>query len=783
MAVLLVIGSFCLGTIAQAEQLVRLKSGLVVRGNVIEVPGVDQSAFAVASATAENRALPVWLIDDGLRRIYVHKAGMVAEANGVEDISQRLGIWQSVPIGGKTIAGMGAMRGVSAFNDYGQRTVTLSGSDGTPISILQGITEINARYTVLEALRGTPLYQWQSRVATSSIPTDQLTSLFARRVDRKDYGRRLEVVRFYIEAERFGDARAELESMVRDFPDEPRLATQMKVLAQSQGTQLLSEAKLRREAGQYQLALQILDNFPLAEVARVTAIEVQDAIDSIRGQSDRAAQLVEQLRGQIRQLGQAYPQAALLALADEMEASISSDTVARLSDYAQLGGVDELPLDNRVSLAVGGWLLGSGAGLQNLAVAVSLVGVRDRVQRYLASDDLAERTDILNDLRQVEGATADYVAKILRSMAPPLPLPESARDEQAPDLYRMTLEQTGRTRGAYVVQLPPEYDPLKQYPCILALHPIGSTPDSQIDYWAGPWDAGAGMRMGQGARHGFVIVAPAWTRPGQLAYESTPREHAEVLAALRDAMRRVSIDSDRVFLTGLWDGGTAAWDIAQSHPDPWAGMINIGGDPSAYARYYTPNATRLPMRFVFGEIAGTPAPLVRMGDYLERYMKASFNVMVITYRGRGPEHFYEEIHNHFDWMRLPTIRRGDPPTTIEAVTMRHGDQFFWWLELEGLLDQIAIDPFLWDLVDSPKAAEVSASVGANNEIRVRRAPSRRLRVYLEPSMGIRMDQRITVRHETRKATIDFDGSLDFLLEDVRTRADRKRPYWTFATLP
>ena len=102
--------------------------------------------------------------------------------------------------------------------------------------------------------------------------------------------------------------------------------------------------------------------------------------------------------------------------------------------------------------------------MQNLAVAVSLVGVRDRVQRYLASDDPAERTDILNDLRQVEGATADNVAKILRSMAPPLALPESARDEQAPDLYRMTLEQTGKTRGAYVVRLPAEYDPLKQYP-------------------------------------------------------------------------------------------------------------------------------------------------------------------------------------------------------------------------------------------------------------------------------------------------------------------------------
>src|SRR5690606_5976775 len=189
----------------------------------------------------------------------------------------------------------------------------------------------------------------------------------------------------------------------------------------------------------------------------------------------------------------------------------------------------------------------------------------------------------------------------------------------------------------------------------------------------------------QAARHGFVVVAPAWTRQGQRQYESTPREHAEILAALRDAMRRVSIDADRVFLTGLGDGGTAAWDIALSHPDLWAGMINVGGEPSNYVRFYSTNGAYVPMRFVFGEITGSPPTLVRMGDILDRYMKPSYHAMVVMYRGRGPEHFYEEIHHHFDWMRLPTLRRKAPPKSIDAVSMRRGDQFFWWLELTSLL--------------------------------------------------------------------------------------------------
>lgn len=769
---------------AQAEQQVRLHSGLVLRGSVLELATLNQHAFSAASAAGgEVRLLPIWMIDDGLRRVYVHKSGMVAEATPVEDLTQRLQFWQPVASGGRTVGGIGPLLGVSAFNNYGQRVVTLRGTEGNPISIIQGITEINARFAKVEGLRGNPTYQWDMRVATAAIPDDQLDRLFTRRIDQQDLTKRLEVVRFFIEAERFGEARAELERAIKDFPEEERLAPQLRVLAQRQGTQLLAEAKLRRDAGQYQLASEILSNFPLRDVTRVTGIEVQDAIDSIQNGVTEGQRLVAQLRRQIQTLGDAYPQGPLLALADEIEAALSPDTIGRLSDYSRLGGVDTLPLDNRVALAVGGWLLGSGSGMQNLVVASSLIDVRDRVAAFLASPDAEERAAILDQLRQVEGADASHVAKMLPLMPPPLPLPEAARGEQDPGLYHMTGEHSPNGRGEYLVHLPPEYNPLRPYPCIVALHPVGSPPEGQIDYWAGRLDSRSGSRLGQATRHGFVVVAPAWTRPGQRHYESTPREHAEVLAALRDAMRRVSIDADRVFLTGLGDGGSAAWDIALSHPDLWAGMINISGDPSPYVRFYSSNATYLPMRFVFGEISGSPPTLARIGDVLDRYMRPNHHAMVITYRGRGPEHFYEEIHHHFDWMRLPTLRRRPPPQTIDTVTMRRGDQFFWWLEMPTLLDNIVVDPFLWDQTDNRRPGKVAASIGEGNQIRISQGPSERFTVGLEPSMGLRMDEPIIVRYRSRTARVQFDGTLDHLLEDVRTRADRRRPFWTSVNLP
>ncbi len=777
---ILLLACWLLAAPASAEQLIRFKSGLTLRGDVIPVATVDQNAFA---ATATNRSLSIWMIDDGLRRVYVHGQGMVAEANPVDGLAQRLPFWQPVPSNGLAVAAIGGLFGVTAFNDFGQRITTMRGTDGSPTPIIQGITEVNARYTALEALRSGPPPNslWSSRIATSSIPSDQLRRFFRQRVDQTDFTKRMEVVRFFIEAERLADARAELEGMISDFPEEAGLTTQRRVLVQQQGAQLLEEAQRRQRVGQYQLAVEILRSFSLRDVAAVTALEIQDSIAAIEARQVDGERMLGQLRDQIAQTDARFPHDSLLAFVDEIEADLTSDSVARLADYARLGADASIDVENRIAMAVGGWLMGPGSGVQNLPVAVTLIEIQREVTRYLASSDAQERTAILKQMQQIEGADASYVAQMLPFLKPPLALPEAAQHPDDPLQFNMTSEHLGREHGQYVLQLPPEYDPLREYPCIVALSPLDMPAEAQIEFWSGRLEPQTGMRLGQGSRHGYVVVAPRWTRPHQTKYESTPREHGEVLAALRDAMRRVSIDADRVFIAGMGNGGTAAWDIALGHPELWAGMINIGGDPPTYSRFYTENAAHLPMMFVFGELAGSPPTLARIGSALDRYMKPDYQAMIVTYRGRGPENFYEDIHHLFAWMNLPTARRHPMPHEIDAVSMRQGDQFFWWLELDTV--DVAIDPFLWDHVESPRRGKIGGSVGNNNEVRVQLAPTSRVHVYLEPSMGLQMRQPITVRFRGRSASFQFDGSPDFMLEDARTRADRKRPFWGMVSLP
>ena len=121
-----------------------------------------------------------------------------------------------------------------------------------------------------------------------------------------------------------------------------------------------------------------------------------------------------------------------------------------------------------------------------------------------------------------------------------------------------------------------------------------------------------------------------------------------MLGALRDACRRFSIDTDRVFLTGHGMGGDAAWDIAIAHPDVWAGVIPIMAVADKFVGRYAKNAPYVAWYFVDGELDGDKC--ARNARELDRYLKPNTDITVVEYLGRGYEPFGDEIQRLFDWM-------------------------------------------------------------------------------------------------------------------------------------
>ena len=264
----------------------------------------------------------------------------------------------------------------------------------------------------------------------------------------------------------------------------------------------------------------------------------------------------------------------------------------------------------------------------------------------------------------------------------------------------------------YWVQLPPEYDPYRRYPCIVTLHGASKGPLQQLDWWAGEYKKELNTLDGQATRHGYIVIAPKWSREHQGQYEFSRREHAGVLLPLRDACKRFAIDVDRVFLTGHFMGGTAAWDIGLAHPDLWAGVMPIVATPNKhiiqdklitsykYITQYWENGKYVPMYFVCGEKdSGKWASAPDWDRYLT---KIGYDVMVVEYLGRGHESFRDEIHNLFTWMGLH--KRDFFPKEFQVNSLRPWDNFFWWVETKDPKEINTVLPAEWG--DNPKSAKL-----------------------------------------------------------------------------
>ncbi|MEQ1828187.1 MAG: alpha/beta hydrolase, partial [Pirellula sp.] len=258
-----------------------------------------------------------------------------------------------------------------------------------------------------------------------------------------------------------------------------------------------------------------------------------------------------------------------------------------------------------------------------------------------------------------------------------------------------------------------------------------------------------------------------WMEPKQPAYNFTENEHANILDSLRDAMKRFSIDSDRVHIAGHYAGATAAWDIALAHPDMWAGSICVGPAASKYIIQYWTNAQYVPSYFVTGEFDpdfDKNAPV--WDNYMSRWQNDS---LVTVYRGRAMDHYQEELPRIMEWMQSK-IRKA-PPDEFETVTSRAGDRFFWWFESSLLNQDKLVHPLLYKAGTEYKVA--SNRNVTNNAIRVQIAPTKQYSIYLSPDVvDFSKGQMVVVDKK-----VEPKPDIRVMLEDARTRVDRQHPFW------
>lgn len=748
-----------------------LKNNFYIEGRPFEVQAVSTS---VPSNAGEVINRPVMMIDAGMRRYYVpvQKVANVLEDNGL-GAPELFDLRQPRRPSGNVVASIGPLQNVTPFGPDGRRQVTLNFARG-PVVIDQGIFEIGPKFMRVSAFK----YDWEFGVATRSIPPSAVDAMIRSVTDQTKPEDRFAIVRFFLQAELYLEALAELDSIAEDFPDLKERVDDFTGQARQQLAQkLLVELNERRQSGQHFLGWSKAKQFPVDGMSAAILRQVREFLGEYETAIDEGEQVIA-LLGELQ--GQIIDEATrgrLEAMRSEVVERLNYETLPRLRPFLQQASDPTRSPDEKLALAYSGWVAGEVAAVDSLPLAMNLWQARFDVMRYLRSDAPTEKTQILADLLGIEGIGADAVLSLVAQLPPLINTPAI----QPGHATKLTVDKAmaGVAPDApdvhYHVLLPTEYTHDHTYPMVVSLHATERTPAWELRWWGGTTDEPL-----QAQRRGYIVIAPEYLDDKATAYTYSPQSHYRVQMAIRDARKRFNVDSDRVFLAGHGSGGDAAFDIGNAHPDLFAGVIPITGQIQNLAVRIWRNGRHIPWYIVSGQLDRDV--FEKNASLINQMMIAHFDVLLSEFVGRGYESFYEEIHRLFDWMEHH--QRAPLPDEFVMQTVRPNNNHFYWLKADTLSDlnqprgsRVRGRVPVVNVSARPKliSAEILAGSPDRTTISVR-SPARSNTIWLSPEM-IDFDIRLRVRMNSRQVYNGFvEASVEHILDDLKARGDRQRIY-------
>jgi hypothetical protein len=597
--------------------------------------------------------------------------------------------------------------------------------------------------------------------------------------------RMMRFVDFYAQAGWYDDADKELDQLLAAQPEQKeRVESARATLRRMRARDRFELIKRLHHAGRAAAARAKMADFPDKDGNP----QMLATLREFRAELDATDEALKQAGRYLDELAKALsgPDAKVLAEAVAgVRAELDGSSVERLDAFLgqarqaerqrQKGRKPDLKPEELVSLAVTGWLQGSPSAESRPDVAIRLWRARQLVLAYQRAADHGERQRLLKDFEQ-EQSNRVGVDEVMQ-LIPFLPPVEASTELGT----KPTEVKLGPGRGAvtYTLQLPPEYRHGRPYPVLLALPDSGEKADKVLGRWAEA-----------AAEHGYILAVPEWDKGLGGHYSYSEREHEIVLQTVRDLRRRFQVDSDRVFLFGLGEGGKMALDVGLGHPDLFAGVIPMGADPDGVPLRCWHNAQYLPCYVVTGSRTGNASKKTR--ELFDHWILTGrgYPGLWVEYKGRGVEWLAGEVPNIFDWMR--TKRRAFPLRQLgtdglggsfgnEFCTVRAFDNRFWWLSTKSIADRCLVGP--GRPLNKVQTATLHGRIDPDaNDIFLKLGGLKQVTIWLgRNARGVNMidfDRPLSVRVGFAAKVFNrrYQPSLAVLLEDLFQRGDRQQMY-------
>ena len=314
---------------------------------------------------------------------------------------------------------------------------------------------------------------------------------------------------------------------------------------------------------------------------------------------------------------------------------------------------------------------------------------------------------------------------------------------------------------ALSLAIPASYRPSNAFGLVVCLHGAGFTGAEYLERWQ--------ARLGEE----YLLACP--TYPAGAWF--TRRAEELVLASIQHVRSLYHVDPDRIFLTGMSNGGIGAWLIGMHHAPLFAGIAPMAGGLDDVLMPFLANLRNTPVYMIHGTRDQV------MPVDLSRAIARELEMLGYphVYREHEREHPMAGGH-YFPREELPELvawldrQRRDPlPSRLTVVREASHFQAFSWLRIEST-DPIAA--FSDDLIDKRddriarrEYARLDAAIVGVNRIEVKAEHVQRYSLFLNDRL-IDPSKPLTV---LTNGQVSFEGpvfpSVGILLRQARLRRD------------
>ncbi|GJL62681.1 MAG: hypothetical protein NPIRA04_13350 [Nitrospirales bacterium] len=380
------------------------------------------------------------------------------------------------------------------------------------------------------------------------------------------------------------------------------------------------------------------------------------------------------------------------------------------------------------------------------------------VHDYLTASDSESGQTVLSDILAHPDVSVSTVSEVIR---------QPQKFLQQPVGPQPAKEITVRGRQyRYSLNVPSSYDPAKIYPLIVCLHGAGFTGESYLERWVPRLD------------DNYILVCPTVSMG---AWWSRSAEEL-VLKIVRTLQGHYHIDRDRVFLTGMSNGGVGAWIIGMHHADMFAGIAPMASGIDDVLFPFLDNLRNTPVYIIHGlhdEVMPVSLSRTLVNEMVDRGYQHVYQEHNFTHPHAGG-HFFprEELPALISW--FDEQKRGPISQRVSVVRDATHLQSFSWVRIDATDHIAAFSEQLIDqrdkLIAEKVYAKLDAEVIAPNRIAVKTKHVRRYTVFLNDEL-VDFSQPVTV---VTNGKVSFEGhitpDLNTLLRQARFRNHTHRLY-------